>query len=111
MKNLPGYTIVEKDEKVRQIIKEALSTGASQQMTICEVLRFMYDTVYQMPDGELKDDLTEKLIDAMNMAKKIVSRLEHYKRTLGDKTGTRGVNLLRLPHTRTRARMRSERAL
>ncbi len=111
MKNLPGYVIAEKDQEVRRVVKQNLTQAASRHLTICEVLRFTYDTVDQLPDGEIKDDLTEKLIDAMNMGKKIMSRLAHYKRTMGDKTGSSGSGLIKLDHTRRRERIRSQRKI
>ena len=54
-------------------------------------------------------NLTEKLVTAMNMAKKMNARLAHYKRTLGDNTGSAGANLLKLEQTKERAIMRNSR--
>lgn len=109
MINLPGYKQSENDDKVREAVRKALTTGASRTMTICEQLRFIYDTVYQLPDGAIKEDLTEKLIDAFNMGKKMNARLAHLKRKYIDKTGHRGKSLVKLTDTRLRERLRGER--
>lgn len=109
MINLPGYVMAEQDLEVRQAILGGLTSEASRQLTICEQLRFIYDTVHQLPDGEIKGDLTEKLIDAYNMAKKMNSRLAHYKRMYIDKTGHRGKSLIKLQHTKAREKIRRER--
>ena len=39
-------------------------------MTICEQLRRVYDSVYPMRDKKLKEEITEKLVDAFTTAKK-----------------------------------------
>lgn len=109
MIRLPGFVIAEKDLETRRIAKEAFSHGASNYLTICEQIRFIYDTVYQLPDGEMKDDITEKLIDAFHMGKKMNSRLARYKKETGSVTGSAGSNLIRLKDTEERARIRGLR--
>ena len=91
------------------MLRGGLTTGASKRLTICEQLRFIYDTVYQMEDGELKDDLTEKLIDALAMGKKMNSRLRILTRRYVDPNGHHGQSLLVLNHNRTRKNMRRDR--
>ncbi len=50
MRNLPGYIRAEKDRNIRKVVRKALTTGASRYLTICEQLRFIYDTVRQIPE-------------------------------------------------------------
>lgn len=107
---LPGYITAEPNQKLRETLREALMTGASRHLTICEQLRFIYDTVYRLPEGEHKEDLTEKLVDALNMAKKMNSRLAKYKRQYNDPKGSAGSNLIVLEHTDERAAIRNERS-
>lgn len=109
MKNFPGYVVAEQDPKVRRAVFESLTTCASRQLTICEQFRFIYDTVAQIKDEDIKKDLTEKIIDAFHMAKKMNSRLAHYKRKYIDKTGHRGKSLIRLQFTKEREKLRLER--
>lgn len=111
MKNLPGYVVKEQDPKNRQILYEALAYDAGDRLTICELFRFMYDTVYDLPDGEIKNDLTEKLIDAMGMAKKMNARLAHYRRTYTDKTGRAGSSIMLIEHASKRKRIRRSRRI
>jgi ABC-type lipopolysaccharide export system ATPase subunit len=110
MITMPGYVVTEKDEKSRAMLLGGLTQEASRTLTVCEQLRFVYDTVYQIPDKEIRNDLTEKLVDAFNMAKKMNSRLAHYKRKYIDKTGHRGKSLIRLEHTKEREELRRNRA-
>lgn len=109
MKQSPGYTVAEKDPITRRVVLESIAYEASNYLTICEQIRFAYDTVLQIEDEVIKQDLTEKLIDAFLMGKKMNSRLEKYKRETGSVTGSAGSNLLRIPATRARKRIRGER--
>ena len=77
----------------REEIKKDLMTGVNKEIGICETLRGVYDVVYDMPDGESKTQMTEKLIDALHMAKKMGDRLTYYAQTYSDKTGAWGENL------------------
>jgi hypothetical protein len=67
--------------------------GANHHVCICETLRFIYDEVESLEDGERKQRMTELLIDALIMAKKIADRLGYYYKTYGDSTGTMGKEL------------------
>lgn len=109
MRHLPGYIIAEKDPDIREAIRESLTKEASTYLTICEQLRFVYDTVEQIEDENIKRDLTEKLIDAFNMGKKMNSRLQRYKRETGSITGSAGSHLIPLDHTADRKYFRSKR--
>ena len=106
--NMPGYVVAEKDEKTRQILFHSLTTCASRTLGICELMRFMYDTICQIEDKEIRDDLTEKLVDAFYMAKKMNSRLAHYKRG-GSTPGSGGKGLIKLESTKEREIMRNVR--
>ena len=78
----------------REEIKESLTKGISKEMGICETIRYVYDLVYELPDGEAKTQMTEKLIDALWMAKKMGNRIEYYYRTYRDKSGSWGEHLV-----------------
>ena len=107
--NLPGYAQPERDLETRQALWGSLTSEASRFLTICEQLRFIYDDVYQLPESKLKDDISEKLIEALNMGKKMNSRLHHYKRLHDDRTGSGGSHLLRLRKTDERRELRRQR--
>jgi hypothetical protein len=109
LQQLPGYIVAEKDKEIREAIFHSLTTQASNYLTICEQLRFIYDTVCQIPDKDIRNDLIEKLIDAFNMGKKMNARLARYKREYNDKTGSAGSNLLPLDYTEKRKHIRSNR--
>jgi hypothetical protein len=78
----------------REEIKDDLIHGINKEIGICETLRCVYDIVYDMPNGEAKTQITEKLIDALHMAKKMGNRLTYYYETYHDKTGTWGEFLI-----------------
>jgi hypothetical protein len=73
---------------------------------ICEVLRLIYDEIHPL---ENKEKITELLVDAMMMSKKMHNRLVYYKTTYKDTTGHNLKNLERLTHNRERAKMRKTR--
>lgn len=106
-----NYFPIEKDQEVRLAVLESLSTEASDKLTICEVLRFIYDDVYAIGSNDaLKGEIIIKLIDAMNMAKKMDSRLSHYKRKYeNDRTGHTGSTLIRLEDVDMRKHLRKFR--
>lgn len=104
-----GFVRAEKDLEVRKAVRKSLTKEAGRYLTICEQLRFTYDLVHELPDPALKEELTERLIDAFNMGKKMNSRLAHYKRLHKDDTGSGGSNLIKLEHTKARKRLRNER--
>ncbi len=109
MINLPGYTISETNEVTRKAILHTMAKDAHDYLTICEQLRYIYDTVYDLTDEDVKSDLTEKLIDAFAMAKKMNKRLVQYKRQYQDSTGHSGSNLVYLRHPEERTKIRSKR--
>lgn len=109
MNRLPGYDQPRINREDHDVLYASLATEASKSLTICEQLRFIYDTVHQLPGGEVKNDLTEKLIVAFDMGKKMNARLAHYKREYVDKTGHRGKSLLQLSHRAERERERRMR--
>jgi hypothetical protein len=104
-----GYQRHVKDEKTREILRESLTKGASRTLGICEVMRFMYDVLYDMPPSPERDLLMDMLIDTLSMGKRIVSRLSHYKRKYQDYTGSMGKNLLKVGCLAERQRMREQR--
>lgn len=104
-----GFVRAEKDEATRRVVRDSLTKEAGRHLTICEQLRFIYDIVHELPDPILKEELTERLVDAFNMGKKMNSRLAHYKRLYSDKTGSEGSNLIKLEHTEVRRMLRNER--
>lgn len=110
--NLPGYVMQEGNEQTRYILGEALKSGASIYLTICEQLRFIYDAVLFIEDQQLKNNITEKLIDAFGMAKKMNSRLAYYKKKYNnDRSGSRGSNLIKLEYNKEREHLRNKRLL
>ena len=58
---------------MEDIVKSARNTlirGANSVQGICETLRLTYDLICDLPDKELKEKITERLVEAMVMAKK-----------------------------------------
>lgn len=76
---------------------------------ICETLRLIYDYVYELPDGKSKESMTELLIDAITMAKKMQDRLSYYQKTYKDNTGNKGDTIVGLTGVRARSIMRKAR--
>lgn len=111
MKTLPGYVIYLKHKKERRFIRNELIRTANQYLGICEQLRFVYDTVDQLEDAEIKDLLIEQLIDAFSMGKKMSARLVYYGQKYKDKTGHRGRNIIWLDHSRARRNIRRRRKI
>lgn len=109
MKQMPGYRVAFPDPKLRERNLHTLKTQAHYLHTICEQIRFIYDDVAQLPDGEIKDSMTEKLTDAMIMGKKINARLVEYKKEIGKYSGASGAHLNRLSDTKERKRLRNIR--
>jgi hypothetical protein len=114
--SLPGYIVAYPDEKLkeknfktREFHLNTLKSQAHYLLTLCEQLRFVYDDVAQLPDGELKDSMTEKLVDALIMAKRMNGRLVDYKKTVGKYSGAHGAHLIHLTDTKKRKRLRNER--
>lgn len=109
MDNLQGYRVPELSAQERAVLNEALTKQASNFLTLCEQLRFIYDVVWKIEDEDIKKDLTEKLEVAFNMAKKMNAKMTSYQRQYNDATGSRGNNLLPLDFTAERGRAREER--
>jgi len=78
----------------REQIKDSLMRDTNREMGICEKIRMAYDGVYEMPDGELKERITNDLIDALWMAKKIADRMTYLYETYKDSSGHRGINMV-----------------
>lgn len=107
----PGYIKAVKDEKLRSKLRESMARTTNPYQVICEQIRLIYDSVYQLPDGEIKEMIEEQLIDAYSMAKKMGKRLGYYGKRYSDKSGHKGSNIVRLQHTKRRKLMRKERPL
>jgi hypothetical protein len=95
--------------KSRYWAKKNLMLGINTTNCICEKLREIYDCVYELPDGKIKDSLTDHLVDAFIMAKKMSARLGYYKTTYNDTTGSGGRNLLPMPKCSIKVKLRAKR--
>ena len=85
----------------------SLTREAGAYLTICEQLRFIYDHLHEK--DALDEDLVKMLVLAVYMGKRMNSRLAHYKRLHGDRSGSKGSNLLKLEHTDERLAARRAR--
>lgn len=83
-----------KREYTREEIKLDLFKGVSKELGICETIRNVFDIVFEMPESEVKTQMTEKLIDALHMGKKMGDRLTYYAKTYKDPTGALGEHLV-----------------
>jgi len=99
------------DLKGRDFIKRILLHGTNKFYGICEALRTIYDLVEDHPDTARKNEITERLIDAMIMAKKMTDRLVYYKTTYNDTTGNSGSNIKEISGCRERSARRHKRTL
>lgn len=99
------------EDITREEAKKSLIKGTNNKKHICETLRMVYDRVHEMPDSMNKDVMTELLIDAMWMAKKMQNRLVYYQKTYKDTTGHEGKNFIGLTGVKARAKMRKVREL
>ena len=97
------------DMKYIRWARQSLMSSTNQIKGICEVLRFIYDEVYKLEDGEIKERMTDLLVEAMLMAKKMHARLLYYKTTYNDTTGHVAKNLEILHGQRAIRRMRKNR--
>src|SRR3990167_6212432 len=79
--------------KTREDVKRSLLSKMNLVKGICETLRLIYDEIDNLENKEKKNRVTELLIDAFIMAKKMDDRLGYYKTTYGDTTGHSGRNL------------------
>lgn len=76
---------------------------------LCETLRLIYDLVHPMPESETKTEMTELLIDAFTMGKKMQDRLSYYQKTYKDNTGNKAGSIVGLTGVNARSRMRKAR--
>jgi hypothetical protein len=76
---------------------------------ICEQILIIYDSVVKISDPLLQEEIMEKLIDLMIMAKKMDIRLVYYYKTYHDTTGHGGKNILNISGNRARWKMRRSR--
>lgn len=110
MINLEGFDQPEMTEVEHDAVLESIQKYASDYLTICEQIRFIYDAVFLIQDRELKKEITERLVVAFLMGKKMNSRLAYYKKTYNkDFSGSKGSNLLKLKGTKTREAQRKMR--
>lgn len=107
------------DEKARRFARESLIRGVNNKKHICETLRMIYDEVEQYnqnyngslvvpPDYE---KITELLIDAMVMAKKMQDRLSYYQKKYKDNTGNKAINIIGLTGVNKRNKIRKARII
>lgn len=96
------------DLRQRHYAKKSLITGTNNKKHICETLRLIYDEIHNLPNNET---ITELLIDAMIMAKKMQNRLSYYQKTYKDNTGNKAVDIIGLAGCRNRSKMRKARSL
>ena len=101
----------QQDAKDRKYAKESLIRGVNNKKHICETLRMIYDEVHEMPDSDTKTNMTELLIDAMSMAKKMQNRLSYYQKTYKDNTGNKAINIVRLAGSRQKNKIRKARII
>ena len=94
--------------RTRRYAKKNLITGTNNKKHICETLRLIYDEIHDLPDNE---DVTELLVDALIMAKKMQERLSYYQKTYNDNTGNKAEDIIGLAGCRNRSKMRKARLL
>jgi len=97
-------------DSIRAWAKRDLTMEANTVMGICEVLRMIYDSLCEI-DGfkPQKEQMTERLVDAVLMVKKMAERLAYYRDKYHDDTGNAGHNLKHLLNTRKRKAFRINR--
>lgn len=103
--------LTDEEKKGRNYMRRILLHGVNSFYGICEVLRCIYDLIEDHPDTQRKNELTEKLIDALIMAKKMNDRLVYYKTTYNDTTGHSGSNIKKAPGAKHKSIMRHKRPL
>ena len=104
-----GYLRIFDGEHFRRRIRISLIRGVNYRLGICEQLRCIYDTVTEFPDGPAKEKITEQLVDALIMGKRMTERLVYYKTKYNDTTGHGGKNLINPHGHRARIKMRKAR--
>lgn len=94
----------------RESARESLIRGTNNKKHICETLRLIYDEVERLGLNPFTlADITELLVDAMVMAKKMQNRLAYYQKTYKDNTGNKGSDIVGLTGVRDRAKTRQKR--
>lgn len=104
-----GNLNIDDQEMTREQVYKDLSTQVNTHECICESLRLVYDLVHELDPGPLRSKLTERLIDAFIMGKKMQARLIHYRQVYPDDPGSMGHHLRAMPGAEDRLRMRQER--
>jgi hypothetical protein len=97
------------DEEERQAAYKTLVYNTNTILGICETLRCIYDLIADMPDEIRRDMITERLIDAIIMGKRMDARLMYYRNKYKDETGHSGINLVSLTNNAARKEMRRKR--
>jgi len=92
----------------RRFTKKSLITGTNNKKHICETLRLIYDEIHEKEDNE---KMVELLIDAMEMVKKMQTRLSYYQKTYNDNTGNKAEDIIGLEGVRARSIMRKKRII
>ena len=111
MNTSKGYIIIEEDQQIRDKHLRSMTRKTGAGLGICEQLRFVYDTVHDLDiDDSLKEKLTDQLVDAFIMAKKMQERLSYYYINFNDGTGHQGKNIKTLQNNGTRSKMRNSRS-
>ena len=93
----------------RESARDSMIRHSNSHACICETLRTVYDLIHEMPAGDVKTMMTERLLDAFIMAKKMQNRLRYYGETYKDKTGNNAKNLLFIDGTMALRKMRQKR--
>lgn len=88
----------------RKLMREANSCDC-----VCEKLRTIYDVIHEFKDEALKEELTEKLVDAFVMVKKMHDRLGYYQSTYEPQSDEKPTKLRYLPGRQERLEMRRKR--
>lgn len=92
----------------RYIARKSLINSTNNKKHICETLRLIYDEIHDLPDNE---KITELMVDAMVMAKKMQNRLSYYQKAYNDNTGNKAIDIIGLAGCRNRSKMRKTRAI
>jgi hypothetical protein len=106
MNTTKGYIRIEDDERKRKKFRFSLMYKTNFRLGICEQLRFICDSVLELPDSPLREKILEQLIDALIMGKKIVDRLSWYAKTYPNDKGHKGKNIVSLSNNKKRFLMR-----
>jgi hypothetical protein len=96
---------------LRSKARRSLICDANSHQCICETLRSVYDLVHGFPESEWKSKITELLIDALMMGKKMDARLVYYQGTYGDDTGNKASDLKFIDGNSKTRKMRQKRAI